>query len=133
MRAKEFIFENSSESTDGSRLSSMVANALPAAYTIPLLPNNDFYKQYRFGVAVASARSAKQRKTEHSSQMSAESVWGENQIIIGYDLDTDIIDDALNIVGLDSSAKKLISSSRSEELSDAGTKSPVQGFKGYER
>lgn len=133
MRAKEFILENSAGLTGETHLSPMVANALPSAYTIPLLPNNDFYKQYRFGVAIASARSAEQRKTENSSQMSASSVWGENQIIIGYGLDTDIIDDALNIVGLSPSDKKLISSPKSKELSDAGTKSPVQSFKGYQR
>ena len=133
MRAKEFIIEDSTMPDSDSRLSSSVARALPSTYSIPALPNNDFYKQYRFGVALAGARSEEQRKLEPGASMAPSSAWGENEIIIGYDLDTDIIDYALNIVGLKSSDKKLISTKDSEEATDIDINSPIQGFKGYPR
>lgn len=132
MRAKEFIIENNDVSSD-TRLSSSVARALPLTYSIPALPNSDFYKQYRFGVAIAGARSAEQRKTEPDSNMAPATAWGENEIVIGYDLDPTIIDDALKIVGLKSSDKKLISTTKSEEATDIDKQSPIQGFKGYDR
>lgn len=137
MRAKEFIVENnllgSTVPTSDSKLSVSNADALPSVYSIPKLPNNDFYKQYRFGVAIAGARSAEQRRTEPKSTMAPSTAWGENEIIIGYDLDPTIIDDALKTVGLTASDKKLISTRTSKESSDVYYKSPVQGFKGYER
>lgn len=134
MRAKEFIIEDGTIPDSDNRLSSSVARSLPATYSIPALPNNDFYKQYRFGVAIASARGAEERQSDFNyASMSPSSAWGENEIIIAYDLDTEIIDDALNIVGLKSSDKKLISTKKSEEMSEVDTNSPVQGFKGYPR
>ena len=134
MRAKEFIIEDSTMPDNDSGLSSSVARSLPSTYSIPALPNSDFYKQYRFGVAIAGARSAEQRLLDSpGANMAPSSAWGENEIIIGYDLDTDIIDYALNIVGLKSSDKKLISTKKSEESTDIDTQSPVQGFKGYQR
>ena len=51
MRAHEFI----SEGRIGS-IAPDVARALPATYVIPELPNQDPYLQYRFGVAMASAK-----------------------------------------------------------------------------
>jgi hypothetical protein len=134
MRAKEFIIEDSTIPDSDNRLSSSVARSLPSTYSIPALPNSDFYKQYRFGVAIAGARSAEQRQSDsNGASMAPSSAWGENEIIIAYDLDTDIIDYALNIVGLKSSDKKLISTKKSEEMSEVDTNSPVQGFKGYPR
>jgi hypothetical protein len=134
MRAREFIIEDSTMPDHDGGLSSSVARSLPSTYSIPALPNSDFYKQYRFGVAVAGARSAEQRLSDSAgANMAPSSAWGENEIIIGYDLDTDIIDYALNIVGLKSSDKKLISTKKSEEATDIDANSPIQGFKGYER
>ena len=134
MRAKEFIIEDSTMPDSDNRLSSSVARSLPSTYSIPALPNSDFYKQYRFGVAIAGARSAEQRQSDsNGASMAPSSAWGENEIIIAYDLDTDIIDYALNIVGLKSSDKKLISTKDSEEATDIYINSPVQGFKGYPR
>ena len=56
MRAHEFILENARVP-----LSVDVGRALPGTYTLPELPNSDFYAQYRFGVALAGAKGAKQR------------------------------------------------------------------------
>ena len=127
MRANEFI----SESKKSQMRSSMKKSGIHAKH----YANNDtYYDMYRFGVAIAGARSAEQRLSDSpGASMAPSSAWGENEIIIGYDLDTDIIDYALNIVGLKSSDKKLISTKKSEEMSEVDTHSPIQSFKGYER
>jgi hypothetical protein len=136
MRAKEFVIESnlgSTVPTSDTTLSISNADALPAVYSIPELVNSDFYKQYRFGVAIAMARGAKATMNEPKTNMAPASAWGENQIVVGYDLDPDIIDQALHTIGLKSSDKKLISTRKSEESKDVDTISPIQGFKGYQR
>lgn len=130
MRAKEFIVENNYN--DGEALE--ISKAMPATYAISKLPNSDFYKQYRFGVAIAAARSEEARKNEPAPTMAPASVWGENEIVVSYDSSTaDVIDAALKIVGLAPKDKKMISTAKSEEMLTVNYKSPVQGFKGYER
>jgi hypothetical protein len=134
MRAKEFITENIVDSTvpgSDKSLSGTISRSLPATYSIPQLPNSDFYKQYRFGVAIAAARSAKQREDHPGPNMAPASAWGESEIVIGYALDTDIIDDALKTMGLNPADKKLLSTKESEEAPDIGSKSPVSSFRGY--
>lgn len=123
MRAKEFIIESTVDST--------ISSSLPATYAISKLPNSDFYKQYRFGVAIAAARGDKAREANDTREMESESIWGENQIVIGYAQDTEIIDDALTIMGLQPEDKKLISSKDSTELPDVDSRSPVSSFRGY--
>jgi len=121
MRAKDFI----KEARAGS-LQDDVAAALPAAYVIPALQNNDAYAQYRFGVALAAARGKKARAEEGDEAFAPTSAWGENQVVISYGNDVaDIIDDALEMVGLKASDKKLISTPTSEEANDVDTLSPV--------
>lgn len=112
-----------------------VARALPATYSIPKLKNQDPYKQYRFGVAIAAAKGRSARiKDGESSEFEPESAWGENEIIVSYDPHiADWIDDALRMVGLTSSDKKLISTPTSEEATDVAKNSPVRAFKGYPR
>jgi hypothetical protein len=120
MRAKEFI----RESRVGS-LQDDVARALPATYVIPKLPNQDPYKQLRFGVAIAAAKSRKHRQDEQAP-FEPKSAWGENEIIIAYDPSAEeFIDDALEMVGLSPSDKKLISTPKSQEAKDVDAKSPV--------
>jgi hypothetical protein len=120
MRAREFIHE--------SRIGSMqddVACALPATYVIPALQNQDPYKQYRFGVAIAAAKGRKD-PNDAGSEFNAVSPWGENQVIVSYsNTIDDYIDDALKLVGLSPSDKKLISTINSEETKDVSTRSPV--------
>jgi hypothetical protein len=123
MRAKEFIIESADDST--------ISDSLPATYAISKLPNSDFYKQYRFGVAIAAARGDKARESVDAKEMEAESIWGENQIIIGYAQDTEVIDDALTIMGLGPEDKESLSSIHSRELRDTDSKSPVSSFRGY--
>ena len=124
MRAREFV----SESID--KLLPDQADALPATYAIPELPNQDPYLQYRFGVAIAGAKGAKKRAEDNVASSAAASAWGENEIIVSYGHDAgEYIDDALKTMGL--KGKKLISSPTSIETTDVTKVSPVQGFKGF--
>ena len=120
MRAKEFITENS--------LPDRISNPLPSTWVIPELQNQNAYLQYRFAVALAGAKAA---RNGDIPRLSKDSVWGENQVVSGYmnpDIDKDI-DFALGEMGL--KGKKLVTSKHSEETSDTGVVSPLKAFKGY--
>ena len=130
MRAKEFINESARIA-----LSQEVSRALAGTYTLPGLPNNDFYKQYRFGVALAGARGHIERENDGIPpyKFDKETPWGENMIVSSY-MDGDIekdIDYAMKEVGV--TGKKLISTMKSEESIDVDKSSPVKAFKGYKR
>lgn len=128
MRAREFITEST-----GSILPE-VQRTLPAAWVIDALQNNDFYSQYRFGVALAGAKGKAQREQDNVPKYDRETTWGENEIVISYagaDALKEYLDDALREMGLPPSAAKLVTTKKSEEPADAGNKSPLKGFKGY--
>jgi hypothetical protein len=127
MRAHEFITEGRTSS-----IQSDVASAIPGGYRIPSLPNQDVYKQYRFGVAMAAARSRKDG-TEEVKEFKSESPWGESMIVVGYDDISEVVDQALDLVGLNSSDKKLLGTPTSEEALNVANISPVIPFKGYTR
>ncbi len=121
MRASEFI----KESREGS-IQDDVADALPAAYVIPELQNQDPYKQYRFGLALAYARGT----AGIQSDFTPKSSWGENQVVVCYgSKDEELINQALKSVGLSSSSKKLISTKGSTEVADVNKSSPVATIK----
>lgn len=129
MRAKEFITEQHGSLTND------VSRALPGTYTIPGLPNSDFYKQYRFGVAMASARGQMERQQDSiaPNAFASETPWGENMIVSSY-MNPEIADDidfAMREVGV--TGKKMISTDKSEEAVDVVKGSPVKAFKGYKR
>ena len=127
MRAKEFIRESKTE-----KLQPDQTDAIPAAYIIPELPNQDPYLQYRFSVAIAGAKGAEQRSKDGVSNMSRTSPFGDSEIVISYGHDVGpFIDDALKQMGL--SGKKRISSPTSTETTDAGKVSPMKSFKGYNK
>jgi hypothetical protein len=128
MRAKEFITE------DRAALSVDVSRALAGTYIIPGLPNSDFYKQYRFGVALAGARGQIDRMQDSIPpyNFEKETPWGENMIVSSY-MDGDIekdIDYAMKETGVPGK-KVLISTNKSEEAPDVVKNSPVKAFKGY--
>ena len=75
MRAREFI----KESRSGS-ITADVGRALPGAFKIPALKNQDPYLQYRFGVAIAGAKGAKKRAEDNIAPYTKESEFGENEI-----------------------------------------------------
>lgn len=125
MRAREFINESA------GHLLPNQADALPATYVIPELPNQDPYLQYRFGVAMAGAKGKAQREKDGVSSMERTSAFGENEIVVSYGHDVgDYIDDALKTMGM--RGKKMISTPTSIETSDVNKSSLLTGFKGYE-
>jgi hypothetical protein len=123
MRAKEFI-------TEQSGLPDRITKPMPATWVIPELQNQNAYLQYRFAVALAGAKAA---RNGDIPKMEKDSVWGENQLVSGY-MNPDVaadIDFALGEMGL--KGKQLVTSKESEETSDTVTLSPLKGFKGYKR
>ena len=123
MRAKEFI-------TEQNNLPNRITKPMPATWVIPELQNQNAYLQYRFSVALAGAKAA---RNGDIPRMDKDSVWGENQLVSGYmnpDIEADI-DFALGEMGL--KGKQLVTSKESEETSDTGVVSPVKAFKGYKR
>lgn len=125
LRAREFV----TESLTGS-LQDDVARALPAAYAIPELKNQDPYLQYRFGVAIAGAKGRDQRTKDNVPEFKKESPWGENEIVVSFDPNLETwLKDALEQMGM--SGFKKLSTTKSEEGKHVQKQSPIQGFKGY--
>ena len=130
MRAREFITEQV-----GS-IQPEVEHTLPAAWVVDKLKNNDFYTQYRFGVSLAGAKGAEQRKQDQVPEFAKETPWGENLVIVSYAGKEPLqkyLDDALREMGLQSSDAKLVTTPHSEEPTDTGTKSTLPPFKGYKK
>ena len=132
MRAREFIVEVAMGRT-GS-LQQDVALALPGAWKIPALKNQDPYLQYRFGVAIAGAKGAAQRAKDGVPNFEEDKIFGENEFVVSYDPHTiDYIRDALRAMGLPPSDAVQVATMASEEATDVDTRSPVTGFAGYPR
>ena len=130
MRAREFIKEGRTGS-----LAPDVGLALPGAFKIPALKNQDPYLQYRFGVAIAGAKGAAQRAQDGVPDFDgAESVFGENEIVVSYDPEAEVwIKDALRAMGMPPSDAVRIGTQASEEAPDVVKTSPIKGFAGYPR
>ena len=128
MRAREFINEGRT-----GTITRDVGLALPGAFKIPALKNQDPYLQYRFGVAIAGAKGAAQRAKDNVPDFDGkESVFGENEIIVSYDPHViDYIHDALRAMGMPASDAVQIGTMASEEAPDVEKTSPLKGFKGY--
>ena len=126
MRAREFIREQ-------RELPPETKEPMRDTYTLPGLSSADPYRSYRFGVALARARS-EYRKDDinpHMPEWTAETAFGEHAIVAGFNHTVDeIIDAALNMTDTPG-GKKLVSTAASEEPAVTGTKSPVNPFKGY--
>ena len=129
MRAKEFLTEQELDHVHDYL--EIVAKSLPHTYVIPELPNNDFYKQYRFGVAIAAVR-GDSGKDHIVPDFKAQSSWGEQQIVSSFDPNIgQVIDKALSKIGL--KGKKEVSTPSSKEFDDTKKQSPIKPFKGYKR
>lgn len=133
MRAREFIREDIDGRT-GS-ITYDVGRALPGVFKIPALKNQDPYLQYRFGVAIAGAKGAKQRAEDGVPPFSGkESEFGENEIVVSYDPQVvDYIHDALRAMGMAPSDAVQVGTMKSEEMPEVVKVSPVKAFKGYGR
>ena len=128
MRAKEFVIESRT-----GTITRDVGLALPGAFKIPALKNQDPYLQYRFGVAIAGAKGASQRAKDGVPEFDGkESVFGENEILVSYDPHVkDYIHDALRAMGMPPSDAIQIGTMASEEAQDVDKTSPINAFKGY--
>ena len=132
MRAREFIVE-----VDLGRTGSLqqdIALALPGAWKIPALKNQDPYLQYRFGVALAGAKGAAQRAQDGVPKFEKDNIFGENEFVVSYDPHTgEYIRDALKAMGMSPSDAVQVATMTSEEMPDVDKRSPVRGFQGYPR
>ena len=130
MRASEFVTEGRT-----GTITRDVGLALPGAFKIPKLQNNDPYLQYRFGVAIAGAKGAAQRAKDDVPPFDGpSSVFGEDMMIVSYDPHVKTyIDDALHSMNMPSSDAVQIGTMKSEEAPDVDKVSPVRGFRGYAR
>lgn len=128
MRAREFIREQ-------RELPPEYAEPMQNTYVIPGLSASDPYRNYRFGVAIARARSDAKPDDVNPTrpEWTAETAFGENGVVVGFTGTVDPIIDAALSMTKTPGGKKLVSSAASEEPAFVDRKSPIQGFKGYPR
>ncbi len=121
MRAKEFITERFGAKSHGKprSVSDNKSDPLPGVFVQQQLRNTDPYMQYRYGIAVASARAVKQGHVEFNQ----ESAWAENLTQVMYaPEDEETIKLASDLMGV---SPTRITDNRSHETKDTGTASPV--------
>lgn len=130
MRAREFV-------TEQRELPPEIADPLRYTYILPGLSAADPYKNYRFGVALARARSDLGKDQDVVDPdiipWEPETAFGEHGVISGFDANVDpVIDMALKMTRTPG-GKKLVSTAPSQEPASIDTQSPVKPFKGYPR
>jgi hypothetical protein len=128
MRAREFI-------TEGRELSPEQADPMQHTYVIPGLSASDPYNNYRFGVAMARARSdaGTDGLTKDMPAWAAQTAFGEHGVVVGMNSSIEqVIDQALAMTDT-AGGKELVSTADSREPSLVDTQSPVKAFKGYPR
>jgi hypothetical protein len=127
MRAREFVSESR------SKLPVETSAPMHDTYMLPGLRNNDAYRSYRFGVAMARARADLGGPGKDLPKWNSESAMGMYGIISGFDETVDpVIDLALKMTDIPG-GKISVSSDASEEPAYVDTTSPVKAFKGYPR
>jgi hypothetical protein len=128
MRAREFLREQHD-------LPPEQANPMRYTYVIPGLSASDPYNNYRFGVALARARSdaGTDGITDNLPAWSAETTFGEHGVVAGMDSKiAQTIDQALSMTKTPG-GKQLVSTPDSTEPGFVDTQSPVRAFVGYPR
>jgi hypothetical protein len=130
MRAREFI-------TEQRRLPDEIAEPLRYTYVLPGLSASDPYNNYRFGVAMARARSDMGQDAlqaeRYMPDWEPETAFGEHGVVSGFDSNIDpVIDLALKMTRTPG-GKQLVSSADSREPKNTSTASPLKPFKGYPR
>jgi hypothetical protein len=127
MRAREFVLESR------ARLPVEASDPMHDTYMIPGLRNNDAYRSYRFGVAMARARADLGGAGKDLPAWNSESAMGMYGIIAGFDETVDpAIDLALKMTDI-SGGKISVSSNDSQEPAYVDSTSPIKPFKGYPR
>lgn len=128
MRAREFIREQ-------KELPSEYSDPMRYTYVLPGLSAADPYKNYRFGVAIARARSDSQPDDVNPNRpkWTPETAFGEHGVVVGMNSGIgDVIDTALKMTNT-KGGKKIVSSPESKEPNFVKTQSPIRAFKGYPR
>ena len=130
MRAREFLREE-------KNLPPEYADPMRYTYVIPGLSAADPYRNYRFGVALARARSdagADDHSTDpYKPAWSPETAFGEHGVVVGMNSSIEqVIDQALAMTDTPG-GKKLVSTAPSTEPDFVDKVSPVKAFKGYKR
>jgi len=129
MRAREFITEQAAQ------LPAEQADPMRYTYVIPGLSAADPYKNYRFGVALARARSEaiKDEVNPNLPEWHDETAFGEHGIVAGMNPGiAQLIDAALSMTKTPG-GKRMVSTPTSTEPAFVDTVSPVKAFKGYPR
>ena len=128
MRAREFIVEQQD-------LAPEQAAPMRQTYIIPGLSASDPYNNYRFGVAMARARSdyRKDDVNPYMPDWSKETPFGEHGVVVGMNAGIQpVIDAALRMTDT-KGGKKLVSTPESDEPDFVEKISPIKAFKGYPR
>jgi hypothetical protein len=128
MRAREFLKEQ-------AKLPPEYADPMRYTYVIPGLSAADPYRSYRFGVALARARSdaGTDGITDNIPPWTAETAFGEHGVIEGFGPNiAEIIDQALAMTNTPG-GKKMVSTPTSTEPPFVDKVSPVKAFAGYPR
>jgi len=128
MRAREFI-------TEQRELPPEQADPMRYTFVIPGLSAADPYNNYRFGVAMARARSdaGTDGLANNLPAWSSETAFGEHGVVIGMNSSIEqVIDQALTMTDTPG-GKKLVSTPTSTEPEFVDVQSPVRAFAGYPR
>jgi hypothetical protein len=130
MRAREFIVEHKD-------LPPEYADPMRYTYIIPGLSAADPYRNYRFGVALARARSdvgADNHTIDpYKPEWSPQTAFGEYGVVVGMNSSIKpVIDQALAMTDTPG-GKKLVSTAKSTEPKLVDKTSPIKAFKGYPR
>lgn len=132
MRAREFIRED-------RNLPDEHADPMRWTYIIPGLSAADPYKNYRFGVAMARARSDYASELNDNNDnidpyrpdWQPETAFGEHGVVAGMNSGIGrVIDVALKMTNT-KGGKRLVTTPKSDEPNFVVTQSPVKPFKGY--
>lgn len=128
MRAREFIREQ-------RELPPETREPMKNTFVLPGLSAADPYKNYRFGVAMARARSdtATDSVNDYRPDWTAETAFGEHAVIVGFNNNVDPVIDAALTMTKTPGGKKLVSTAASEEPEFVDKTSPIRAFKGYPR
>jgi hypothetical protein len=128
MRAREFV-------TEQRKLPPELADPLRYTYILPGLSAADPYRNYRFGVAMARARSDAGADGINTNfpEWTPETEFGEQGVVVGMNNNIKkVIDKALAMTKTPG-GKKLVSTADSVEPEFVDIISPVKPFKGYDR